>query len=217
MVKVECMDRSTDTDPPTSLPPNHHGDHPGFAGVGGLMAALSFSVGRRPDADLAVRLTSVGVGDRVLDIGCGPGVAMRRALAAGAASVVGVDPSSVMLRVGRFGRSRAHLRFAEGAAEALPLPDASATVAWSLSTVHHWRDVELSLHEVRRVLLPGGRLLAIERRVKPRASGHASHGWTDDQAARFAAACDAAGFEEVAVARHHTSREVLTVLAHAPG
>ena len=214
------MDRTTDADPPTSLAPNHHGDHPGFAGLGGLMAALSFSVGRRPDADLAVRLASVGAGDRVVDIGCGPGVAMRRAAAAGAASVIGVDPAAVMLRVGRvssvFRARRAHLRFVEGAAEALPLEDASATVVWSLSTVHHWRDVELGLHEVRRVLLPGGRLLAIERRVKPGASGHASHGWTDGQAERFAAACESAGLEEVAVARHQTSRQVLTVLAHAP-
>ena len=188
--------------------------------MGGLMAALSFSVGRQPDADLAVRLASVGAGDRVVDIGCGPGVAMRRAVAAGAASVIGVDPATVMLRVGRASRllrpRRAHVRFVEGAAEALPLADASATVAWSLSTVHHWRDVELSLHEVRRVLIPGGRLLAIERRVEPGASGHASHGWTDGQAARFAAACESAGFEEVALACHQTSRQVLTVLAQTP-
>ena len=91
-----------------------------------------------------------------------------------------------------------------------------ATVIWSLSTVHHWRDVELGLHEVRRVILPGGRLLAIERQVEPGASGHASHGWMDAQAVRFAAVCKSAGFEEVAVARHQTSRRVLTVLAHAP-
>ena len=211
------MDRTADTELPAPLPPNHHGDHPGFGGLGGLMAALSFTVGRQPDADLAVRLASVGVGDRVVDIGCGPGVAMRRAAVAGAASVIGVDPAAVMLRVGRVASvlrpRRAHVRFVRGAAEALPLEDASATVIWSLSTVHHWRDVELGLREVRRVLLPGGRLLAIERRVELGASGHASHGWTDGQAERFAAACESAGFEDVAVARHQTSRQVLTVLA----
>ena len=214
------MDRSTAADLSASLPPNHHGDYPGFGGLRGLMAALSFSVGRRPDADLAVRLTSVAAGDRVVDIGCGAGVAMRRAVAAGAASVIGVDPATVMLRVRRVSsilRSRrGRIRLVEGAAERLPLEDASATVIWSLSTVHHWRDVELGLHEVRRVLLPCGRLLAIERQVEPGASGHASHGWTDAQAERFAAACKSVGFEDVAVARHQTSRRVLTVLAHAP-
>ncbi|HTN80370.1 MAG TPA: class I SAM-dependent methyltransferase [Acidimicrobiales bacterium] len=200
------------------MEPNHHRDHPGFAGCSGFVAALTFSVGREPDADLAVRLAEIGPGDRVVDIGCGPGVAMRRAARAGAASVMGVDPAKVMLRVGRastvFRSHGADLRFVEGSAEELPLEDAAATVVWSLSTVHHWRDVELGLKEAHRVLAPGGRLLAIERRVKPGATGHASHGWADDQAEAFGAACESAGFVDVAVAQHQTSRPVLTVLAH---
>ena len=214
------MDVTTDAGSPASLPPNHHHDHPGFRGFSGLLAALTFSTGRQPDAHLAIRLASVRAGDRLVDIGCGPGVAMRRATAAGATSVVGVDPARVMLRVGRLSsmfRSRgADVRFVEGAAEAVPLADASATVVWSLSTVHHWRDVERGLREVHRVLIPGGRFLAIERRVKPGSTGHASHGWTDAQAEGFASACRSAGFLETTVARHETSREVLTVLACAP-
>jgi len=211
------MDDGTSLD--ASLPPNHHADHPGFHGVSGLMAALSFRVGREPDADLAVLLTGIGSGDRLVDIGCGPGVAMGRAIAAGTTSVVGVDPARVMLRVGRassaFRRRGADLRFVEGSAEALPIDDAWASVVWALSTVHHWCDIELGLREVHRVLVPDGRMLAIERRVKPGASGHASHGWTDAQADSFAAACASAGFEDVMVARHQTSRPVLTVFARS--
>ena len=132
----------------TSLPPNHHAHHPGFSGVGGLVAALGFSVGRDPDAALAVDLAAVGPGDRVVDIGCGPGVAVRHAAAAGATSVVGLDPAPVMIRVARLTsafRRRAGVRYLEGAAEALPLDDASATVVWSLSTVHHWHDLDRGL------------------------------------------------------------------------
>jgi ubiquinone/menaquinone biosynthesis C-methylase UbiE len=33
-------------------------------------------------------------------------------------------------------------------AEALPLPDRSHDVAWSLSTVHHWPDLMAGLAEV---------------------------------------------------------------------
>ena len=84
----------------TAPAPNHHADYPGFAGVGGLLAALTFTVGRAADADLAIRLTGTGPGDHVVDVGCGPGVAVRRA-AASAASVVGIDPAPVMLRVAR--------------------------------------------------------------------------------------------------------------------
>ena len=80
--------------------PNHHADYPGFAGVAGLVAALSMAVGRKGDAELAVRLSGMGPGDTVVDIGCGPGVAARYAARLGA-TVTGVDPAPVMLRVAR--------------------------------------------------------------------------------------------------------------------
>jgi ubiquinone/menaquinone biosynthesis C-methylase UbiE len=202
----------------TELPPNHHADHPGFSGVGGLVAAVAFNFGRAADADLAVRLTGVGNGDDVVDIGCGPGVAARRASTAGATSVVGVDPADVMLHVARLtprppGRHRAELRYLRGAAESLPLPDGVASVAWSLATVHHWRDLTVGLAEVRRVLRPGGRFLALERHTVAGATGVASHGWTEDQANAFADYCRDAGFTAVNVQQHDTSRAVLTVLA----
>jgi ubiquinone/menaquinone biosynthesis C-methylase UbiE len=201
----------------TALPPNHHAHYPGFAGVGGLLAALSFTVARGADADLAVRLTGVGPGDHVVDVGCGPGVAVRRG-APSAASVVGIDPAPVMLRVARLvtrHRSSPTVRYMEGAAEALPLPDDSATVVWSLATVHHWQDLDAGLEESRRVLGPSGRLLAIERRVEPGARGHASHGWTDDQARMFADRCSVAGFADAEIGHHTTGRRrVVSVLAN---
>jgi SAM-dependent methyltransferase len=205
----------------SSPAPNHHAGYPPFRGVMGLVAAVTFTFGRRTDADLAVDLTGVGPGEDVVDVGCGPGVAARRALAAGASSVVGVDPATVMLRFARaqtwMRRRRAATRFVCGTAEALPLPDRSASIVWSLATVHHWRDVELGLAEAKRVLRPGGRLLAIERVVEAGASGHASHGWTHEQARSFAERCRAAGFGGVDVGEHRTGRRhVLSVLATAP-
>jgi ubiquinone/menaquinone biosynthesis C-methylase UbiE len=203
------------TTPSTDLPPNHHADHPGFSGLSGAAMALLFAVGRGAHADLAVELTSVAPDDHVVDIGCGPGSAVRRA-ATTASSAVGVDPAPVMLRVARLlTRSRAGApRYLEGAAEALPLPDASATLAWSLATVHHWHDLDAGLVEVRRVLRPAGRFLALERLTEPGATGVASHGWTEDQAHRFADRCRAAGFT-ADVGRHHAGRgRALSVLAH---
>ncbi len=70
-------------------------------------------------------------------------------------------------------------------------------MVWSVATVHHWADVAAGLAEVRRVLAPGGRFFAVERRVRPGATGLASHGWTDQQAASFAACCRAAGLDDV--------------------
>lgn len=179
--------------------PNHHGDHPGFSGIVGLLAGLTMIAGRGEVARLAVQLTRVAPGDRVVDLGCGPGVAAREAAGLGAA-VTGVDPAAPMLALARrLTRRRFSITWIEGTAEHLPRPDDSATVLWSISTVHHWHDIETGLAEAGRVLVRGGRLLAIERRTRPGAKGHASHGWTLDQAAVFAARCEAAGFLDVRV------------------
>ena len=207
------------TNPPdrAALAPNHHADYPPFRGLGGFLAALNFAVGRGEAADLALRLTAVGPRDDVVDVGCGPGVAVRHARAAGARSAVGVDPAPVMLRVARMlspSARRRGERYVQGAAEALPLPDGSASVLWGVATVHHWRDLGAGLAEVRRVLRPAGRFLAVERRVPPGATGHGTHGWTEDQVERFTAELQAAGFVDAEVSRHHAShRDVVAVLA----
>ena len=67
-------------------PPNHHANYPGFAGVAGFVAALSMVFGRRADAQLAVRLSGMEPSDSVVDLGCGPGVAVRYAARLGASA-----------------------------------------------------------------------------------------------------------------------------------
>jgi ubiquinone/menaquinone biosynthesis C-methylase UbiE len=197
--------------------PNHHAGHAPFAGALGLVAALSMTVGRQGDAALAVELTGLRASDRLVDLGCGPGAAARRAAGVGAA-VTGVDPAPVMLRVARWFGHSDRITYRSGAAESLALDDGSATVVWSLASVHHWQDLDTALAEVHRVLAAGGRFLVVERRTRPGARGHAAHGWTDEQADAFAARCRAAGFESVEVGRHDAGRRgpVLAVLAMRP-
>jgi ubiquinone/menaquinone biosynthesis C-methylase UbiE len=164
---------------------------------------------------LAADLTAVSPSDHVVDLGCGPGVAAREAARRGA-RVTGIDPAPVMLRLAaRLSRSSSAITWSEGAAEAIPLADGAATVLWSIATVHHWRDLDAGLREVDRVLVAGGRFLVIERRTRPGATGRASHGWTDDQAAAFAERCRDMGFVVVQVGRHEGRRPLLTVRAHA--
>ncbi len=196
----------------SARPVNHHAGQPGFAGPIGLVAGLAMLVSGRAAAGLAADLASVSEADRVVDIGCGPGNAVRAAARHGA-RVTGVDPAPVMLRLARaLTRDRPGITWAQGAAEDLRLPDGSATVVWSLATVHHWKDVTAGLAEVQRVLSPGGRFLVIERRVRPDATGLASHGWTDQQAESFAAQCRAAGFNDVRIETYTPRRRALKVV-----
>jgi ubiquinone/menaquinone biosynthesis C-methylase UbiE len=199
------------TDSPTPAV-NHHADHPGFAGVIGLVAALGMLVMGREYARLATDLASVSDADRVVDIGCGPGAAARAAAQRGA-TVVGVDPAPMMLRLaGAVTRGQPNITWSQGTAEALPLPDGSATVAWSLRTVHHWKDVTAGLAELRRVLAPAGRFLVMEHRVQPGATGLASHGWTQQQVESFQAQCRATGFDAVRIDERPAGRGAVWVV-----
>jgi len=204
------MTVSTTTTAP-SLAPNHHANHPAMDGVAGVLAGLTMALGGRRRVQLAVDLTALQPDDDLVDVGCGPGRATRAA-ARRVATVVGVDPAPTMLRMARVwpGRGRRRIRWRSGTAEALPIADAAASVVWAIATVHHWHDVDAGLAETRRVLRPGGRLLAIERcRPPSAATGLASHGWTDAQTTAFAEACRTAGFARVERAVHRMRRGAL--------
>lgn len=187
-----------------ALTPNHHAHHPHFAGLPGLLAAVSM-LGRGSDARLVIELSGLRSGERVVDVGCGPGSAARHAAGLGA-TVTGVDPARVMLRVARLLSRPARIRYVEAAAERLPLSDGCAEVVWTIASVHHWSDVDAALAEVRRVLVPGGRFVAVERLAQPGASGLASHGWTESQAQAFASACTRQGLTRLTVDRQTRGR-----------
>jgi ubiquinone/menaquinone biosynthesis C-methylase UbiE len=125
--------------------------------------------------------------------------------------VTGVDPAAVMLRTARLFPRRG-VRYLSGSAEAIPLPDGAAAVAWSLATVHHWSDIDAGLREVHRVLEPGGRFLALERLTHAGATGVASHGWIPEQAQVFAERCTEL-FAEVSVDTPDAHRPLISVLA----
>jgi arsenite methyltransferase len=101
-------------------------------------------------------------GERVLDIGSGPGfLAAEMAEEVGAdGRVVGVDPSESMLAMARRRGPAAEFQAAD--ALSLPFPDASFDVAVSTQVYEYIADIAGALAEARRVLEPGGRLLVLD-------------------------------------------------------
>jgi ubiquinone/menaquinone biosynthesis C-methylase UbiE len=184
-----------------------------FEGVLGLVAGWTMSFGRGPSTRLVVDLARVVPGDRVVDVGCGPGLFLKEAAERGA-TAVGVDPSSRMRRLA-LRRIPAGLRPAvtvvDGAAEHLPLEDGSATVAWAVASFHHWSDPDAGLAEMHRVLAPAGRLLVAERLAAPR-GWFKGHALTLEAAEAVAEMARRAGFAEVAVTSHRAGRRQLVVV-----
>jgi SAM-dependent methyltransferase len=111
-----------------------------------------------------VDLLAAGAGDHLLDVGCGPGLAVAGA-AAGGSRAVGVDASLTMVRhAGRRNRDsirRGQVAVHQADATLLPFADASFTKVGSLNSLQFWTDPARGLAELHRVLQPGGQVAVV--------------------------------------------------------
>jgi ubiquinone/menaquinone biosynthesis C-methylase UbiE len=104
-------------------------------------------------------------GERVLDVGSGPGFLVASlADAVGASGEVrGVDPSGPMNAVAReLVATRPWASIDDGDALDLPYPDGAFDAAVSTQVYEYVADIPRALAEVRRVLRPGGRALVLD-------------------------------------------------------
>jgi ubiquinone/menaquinone biosynthesis C-methylase UbiE len=115
-----------------------------------------------PWAPLLIEQAALQPGDRVLDVACGDGVVARLAArqVGPTGQIIGLDINAVMLAVGRSlppipGVS---LEWQEGNAIALPFADASFDTLLCQQGLQFFTDRLAAIREIRRVLVPGGRL-----------------------------------------------------------
>ena len=111
-----------------------------------------------------LELLGVAPGEQVLDLGCGTGVVARAAARRVGPNgrVVALDPSPVMLAVGREIAEREgildRIEFRIGDVRELPFPEATFDVVLAITTLSHTTDAERALPELLRVARPGGRI-----------------------------------------------------------
>ena len=106
-----------------------------------------------------IELADLGAGQRVLDVGCGPGALTSRLVdRLGADAVSAIDPSAPFVAATRERLPGVDVR--EGVAEELPYADASYDAAFAQLVVHFMSDPVAGLREMGRVVRPGGAVAA---------------------------------------------------------
>jgi SAM-dependent methyltransferase len=186
------------------------------SGVGGRLAGWVMagrSSNRRRNA-WVVSLLDVARADRVLEIGFGPGIAIREAAdRASNGRVCGVDHSEVMVDQARR-RNAAAVRAGRvdlrlGTAEHLPNFDTVFDKVFAVNSMGFWDDPVSSLRSIRALLQPGG---CIAIASQPRCSGATAK--TTSRAGDDIAECLAeAGFSDIRVETLALEPPVACVLA----
>ena len=113
---------------------------------------------------LRTRLTRNGIDLKqvcnwdVLDAGCGGGRYSAAWAKLGAKSVTGMDFSEIGIQTARERTASkfSNVKFEIGDALAIPFPDNSFGCSFSNGVLHHTRDWKKGIHEMVRVLKPGG-------------------------------------------------------------
>lgn len=106
-------------------------------------------------------------GKHVIDVGSGGGIYSRAWLELGAASVIGVDFSQVMLSAARENtQDLAAITFLHGDALNTGLPDCSADIVFARALIHHLDDLDAFFAEMFRLLRPGGMCIIQDRTLE---------------------------------------------------
>ena len=118
--------------------------------------------GAAKEKRLTLEMLGVSPGNRVIDVGCGPGNYTRAlAAASGSGLVVGIDASGAMVAAAAKRGSPANAGYLRADACALPFGDGTFDAACSVGVIHLIEKPMLALGEMVRVLAPGGRLAVV--------------------------------------------------------
>lgn len=126
---------------------------------GGRLAARQSLWRLRPGPtlqDLAMELAGLEGHETVVDVGCGTGAYLSRLRSRGHRGLVlGLDLSAGMAQ-----QSRGYAPTAVADVQAVPLRDGCVDVALCMHMLYHVPDLTRAVHELRRVVRPGGTLIA---------------------------------------------------------
>lgn len=115
----------------------------------------------KPETLWTIELLNIVAGERVLELGCGAGYAMKHILHQTLAEqVVGLDLSPTIIRSAAIRNKKAlkadRAKFVHANVNKLPFQDCHFDRVFSIHAIYFWDDLAPTLSEIHRVLKPGG-------------------------------------------------------------
>ena len=182
-------------------------------------AVMAWRPSNRTRGTATLDRLGIARGDRVLELGFGPGVTLAEAAArANPGPVTGLDHSETMVRAARRRNARAlaegRVRLVHGSAADLADLETGFDKAYAVNVYMFWRDPVAVLRGLRKVMAPGG---TVALTLQPRKQG-ARDADAREAADAMAASLRAAGFEAVRPQILELSPvDAACVVARAPG
>lgn len=117
-------------------------------------------------AEEMVKLAAPRTGERVLDVACGTGIVTRltapRIAPKGCVAGLDLDPAMIAVARAVVGSPKGlNIEWYCASAQEMPLESATFDAALCLQGIQYFPDCTAGLSEIRRVMKPGGRLVAI--------------------------------------------------------
>ncbi|PFG05366.1 class I SAM-dependent methyltransferase [Bacillus sp. es.034] len=134
------------------------------AGVLGWFIGEKMIRQHKPETLWSIENLNLQKNERILEIGCGAGFALKQIVSlSGGHNVTGLDLSETLLQSAAVRNKKAisqkQMALVHGSVEEMPFPDEEFTAVFSIHSVYFWEDLFKSLQEIERVLAPEGTVL----------------------------------------------------------
>ncbi len=167
----------------------------------------------KTETNWSLELMNVQQGDRILELGCGAGFAMKLILEKDLAEeIVGLDISPTIIRSARMRNKKAinekRAKLVQANLNNLPFHNENFNTVFSIQTIYFWTDIAATLSEIFRVLKPEGVFILTFSDGKENETWEGIKGITENQVIPF---MKNAGFRDVSLVRGPDSRGYHTV------
>ena len=120
---------------------------------------FTYTIGASKRIQIMSEYTDVKPNDIILDTGGNTGK-ITQAYSKNCKEVIVLEPKRSIVEYGR--SHRPNIKFIEGGAENIPLPDNYFDKVVASASFHHFSDQDKALEEMKRVLKPDGKIIILE-------------------------------------------------------